>query len=283
LIAETTWFNRQPLWHSPAMRTVKALIDQAAATNATVLIEGEGGVGKGVVAQALHAQSARRDHPLVRVNCAALPAEVLEAELFGHERGAFSGAHRRRPGRFELAHEGTIFLDEVEALPFPLQTKFLRVLHEGTFTRLGGERDMRADVRVLAATHRQIAHLVATGSFRADLLLRLCVVRIEVPALRRRPEEVPILAEHFLRLHSARYNRPPRVLAAETLALFLAHDWPGNVREMENLVRRIVVLEEEAGVRAELRRRGGFATGGPARDVAHAHAARGALAPLPLS
>jgi DNA-binding NtrC family response regulator len=265
------------------MRTVKALIDQAAATKATVLIEGEGGVGKGVVAQTLHAQSARRDHPLVRVNCAALPAELLEAELFGHERGAISGAHRRRPGRFELAHEGTIFLEEVEALPFPIQTKLLRVLHESTFTRLGGERDIRVDVRVLAATHRQLAHAVAASSFRADLFLRLSVVRIEVPALRARPNEVPILAEHFLRVYSARYNRPPRGLAAETLALFLTHDWPGNVRELENLVRRIVVLGEEAKVRAELRDRGGFATGGPARDVAHAHAARGALAPPPLS
>jgi transcriptional regulator with PAS, ATPase and Fis domain len=152
-----------------------------------------------------------------------------------------------------LAHEGTIFLDEVGALPFPLQTKLLRVLHEGKFTRLGGERDMRVDVRVLAATHRQLAHAVAAGSFRADLFLRLSVVRIEVPALRARREQVPILAEHFLRVYSARYNRPPRGLAAETLALFLTHDWPGNVRELENVVRRVVVLEDEAGVRAELR------------------------------
>ncbi len=238
--------------HSEAMRRVKALIDQAAATDATVLVEGESGAGKSLVAYTLHGQSARGHRPLVKVNCTTLPGELLESELFGHERGAFTGAHRRKPGKFELAHEGTIFLDEVGELPAPLQAKLLQVLQDGEFARLGGERDLRVDVRVLAATNRQLAPAVAAGTFRADLYYRLNVVRIEVPPLRARREEIPILAEHFLRLYAARYNRPARRLAPETLALFLTYDWPGNVRELENLVKRIVVLEDEAGARGEL-------------------------------
>jgi len=238
--------------HSEAMRRVKALIDQAAATDATVLIEGESGAGKSLVAYALHAASARGSRPLVKVNCATLPAELLESELFGHERGAFTGAHRKKPGKFELAHEGTLFLDEVGELPAPLQAKLLQVLQDGEFARLGGTQDVRVDVRVLAATNRQLAKAVAAGLFRADLYYRLNVVRLEVPPLRARREEVPILAEHFLRVYAARYNRPARGFAPETLALFLAYDWPGNLRELENLVKRIVVLEDEAAVRSEL-------------------------------
>jgi two-component system response regulator AtoC len=247
--------------HSEAMRQIRALIDQAAATDATVLIEGESGAGKSLVAYALHGQSARGHRPLVKVNCTTLPAELLESELSGHERGAFTGAHRRKPGKFELAHEGTLFLDEVGELPPPLQAKLLQVLQDGEFTRLGGERDLRVDVRVLAATNRPLAPAVAVGTFRADLFYRLNVVRLEVPPLRARREEIPLLAAHFLALYAARYNRPARRLGPETLARFLTYDWPGNVRELENLVKRIVVLEDEAGVRAEL---GGRADPAPA-------------------
>ncbi len=252
--------------HSEPMRRVQALIAQAAATDATVLIEGESGAGKSLVAYALHAQSARGARPLVKVNCATLPAELLESELFGHERGAFTGAHRRKPGKFELAHEGTLFLDEVGELPPALQAKLLQVLQDGEFTRLGGTRDLRVDVRVLAATNRQLAPAVAAGTFRADLYYRLNVVRLEVPPLRARREEIPFLVEHFLRVYAARYDRLPASLAPETLARFLTYAWPGNVRELENLVKRIVVLEDEAGVRAELEGgRGNGAAPGPAR------------------
>jgi two-component system response regulator AtoC len=235
------------------MQAVKALIDQVADTDATVLIEGESGVGKGLVAQALHAHSARRDQPLVRVNCAALPAELLESELFGYERGAFTGAHRRKAGKFELAHGGTILLDEAGEIPLPLQAKLLQVLQDGEFSRLGDERNLRVDVRILGATNRRLSEAVAAGTFREDLYYRLNVVRIEVPPLRERREEIPLLAEHFLRIYAARYNRPFRGLAPETLSLFLAYDWPGNVRELENLVKRVLILGDEAGVRAELR------------------------------
>ena len=255
---------------SRAMQAVKTLIHQVADTDATVLIEGESGVGKGLVAQALHAHSARRDQPLVRVNCAALPAELLESELFGYVRGAFTGAHRRKPGKFDLAHGGTILLDEVGEIPLPLQPKLLQVVQDGEFSRLGDEHAVRVNVRVLAATNRDLGKAMAAGAFREDLYYRLNVVRIEVPPLRERREEIPFLAEHFLRLHACRYNRPIRGLAAETLALFLAYDWPGNVRELENLVKRVLILEDEAGVRAELRGPGAGGGGGDAREGAGA-------------
>ncbi len=240
--------------HSEAMRKVKALIDQVADTDATVLIEGESGVGKGLVAQALHTQSARRDQPLVKVNCAALPAELLESELFGYERGAFTGAHRRKPGKFELAHEGTLVLDEMGELPLPLQAKLLHVLQDGEFTRLGGAQDVRVDVRVIAATNRDLERAAAEGLFRQDLYYRLNVVKIPVPPLRARREDIPVLTDYFLRKYAAQYNRPLRPLAASTLAGFLEHPWPGNVRELENLARRIVIFQEEAQVQAEIRR-----------------------------
>ncbi len=252
--------------HSEAMRRVKALIDQVADTDATVLVEGESGVGKGLVAQALHARSARRDQPLVKVNCAALPAELLESELFGYERGAFTGAHRRKPGKFELAHEGSLVLDEVGELPLPLQAKLLHVLQDGEFTRLGGAQDVRVDVRVIAATNRDLERAAAEGLFRPDLYYRLNVVKIPVPPLRARREDIPVLTDSFLRKYATQYNRPLRPLAASTLARFLEHPWPGNVRELENLVRRIVLLgeEEETEVRAAFRQAvgGGLFSGG---------------------
>ncbi len=240
--------------HSDAMRGVQALIDQVADTDATVLLEGESGVGKGLVAQALHARSARRGRPLVRVNCAALPAELLESELFGYERGAFTGAHQRRAGKFEFAHEGTLVLDEVGEIPLPLQAKLLHVLQDGQFARLGGAQDIQVDVRVIAATNRELEQAVAQGLFRQDLYYRLNVVKIAVPPLRERREEIPVLAEYFLRKYAAQYHRPLRALAPATLALFLEYPWPGNVRELENQVRRLVLLQEdEAQIEAEFR------------------------------
>jgi len=240
--------------HSEAMRRVKTLIDQVADTDATVLIEGESGVGKGLVAQALHAHSARRDQPLVRVNCAALPTELLESELFGYERGAFTGAHRRKPGKFEFAHGGTLVLDEVGEIPLSLQAKLLHVLQDGAFARLGGAQDVRVDVRVIAATNRDLERAAAEGLFRQDLYYRLNVVKIPVPPLRERQEEIPVLAEYFLRKYAVQYRRPVQPLTPATLALMLEYPWPGNVRELENLVRRMVLLRQEGFVKAELAR-----------------------------
>jgi two-component system response regulator AtoC len=245
--------------HSPAMRKVKALIDQVADTDATVLIEGESGVGKGLVAQALHAHSARRDQPLVRVNCAALPTELLESELFGYERGAFTGAHRRKPGKFEFAHGGTLVLDEVGEIPLGLQAKLLHVLQDGAFARLGGAQDVRVDVRVIAATNRDLERAAAEGGFRQDLYYRLNVVKIPVPPLRERPEEIPVLAEYFLRRYAAQYRRPVQPLTPATLALMLEYPWPGNVRELENLVRRMVLLRQEGVAEIEADVRGAVA------------------------
>jgi two-component system response regulator AtoC len=241
--------------HSEAMRRVKTLIDQVADTDATVLIEGESGVGKGLVAQALHAHSARRDQPLVRVNCAALPTELLESELFGYERGAFTGAHRRKPGKFEFADGATLVLDEVGEIPLSLQAKLLHVLQDGAFARLGGAQDVRVDVRVIAATNRDLERAAAEGLFRQDLYYRLNVVKIAVPPLRERQEEIPVLAEYFLRKYAVQYRRPVQPLTPATLALMLEYPWPGNVRELENLVRRIVLLRQEdvAQIEAEVR------------------------------
>jgi transcriptional regulator with PAS, ATPase and Fis domain len=228
-----------------AMRAVEQLIDCVAATDATVLILGESGVGKALVARALHDRSLRRDGPFLKVNCAALPFELLESELFGYERGAFTGADRARLGRFELASRGTIVLDEIGEMPLPLQAKLLQVLQDHEFTRLGGRHDVRVDVRIVAATNRDLAAMVEHGEFRADLYYRLNVVSIRVPPLRERAEEIPQLIEHFLTEHAREYARPRWTMSAHTHQRMLEHPWPGNVRELENLVRRIVLLENE--------------------------------------
>jgi two-component system, NtrC family, response regulator AtoC len=238
--------NRQlrydPFANSAGMRIVKGLIDRAAATDATVLIAGESGVGKEVAARALHQESPRRAHVFLKVNCAALPADLLESELFGHERGAFTGAHRRKPGKFELANNGAIFLDEVGEMALPLQAKLLHVLQDREFSRLGSPRDVRVDVRVIAATNQDLAGLVERGRFREDLYYRLNVVRIYVPALRDRPEEIPILVSHFLGRYAQQYLRPRPVISPTTMLLFQAYPWPGNIRELENAVKRLVLL-----------------------------------------
>jgi transcriptional regulator with GAF, ATPase, and Fis domain len=224
------------------MRQVTETIDRVAPTDATVLVWGETGVGKELVARAVHRQSPRRPHPFVKVNCAALPLELLESELFGHERGAFTGAHRQKPGKFELANGGTIFLDEIGEMPLPLQAKLLHVLQDQEFGRLGSERDIRVDVRVLAATNKKLSVQVEQGMFRSDLYYRLNVVAIHVPPLRDRREEIPALVDQFLTHYAEQYRQPRPTLPSETLRRFIEYRWPGNVRELENWVKRIVVI-----------------------------------------
>jgi two-component system response regulator AtoC len=224
------------------MRGIMGIIESVAPTDATVLIWGESGVGKEVVSQRLYERSKRRDRPFVKVNCAALPLELLESELFGYERGAFTGAHSQKPGKFEIAHTGTIFLDEIGEMPMPIQAKLLQVLQDGQFSRLGSRQDIRVDVRAIAATNRDLARLVRAGGFREDLYYRLNVVNIHVPPLRERREEIPALVQHFLRLYSERYGRPQPTLSQTAMRRFMEHSWPGNIRELENLVKRVVVL-----------------------------------------
>jgi transcriptional regulator with GAF, ATPase, and Fis domain len=237
---------------SEKMREVRDLIDRVADTDVTVLIRGESGTGKELVARAIHRSSPRRDRTFVKVNCAALPSELLESELFGFERGAFTGAIQQKPGKFEFANHGTMFLDEISELQPGLQSKLLQVLQDGEFARLGGHEDVRVDVRVLAATNRDLEQAVADGQFREDLFFRLNVVCITVPPLRQRRDEIPALTDLFLRQYCEHYNKPPMHMAADTLRLFGEHLWPGNVRELENLIKRMVVLGTDEPIRREL-------------------------------
>ena len=234
------------------MREVKELIERVAATDVGVLIRGESGTGKELVARALYASSVRRDKPFVKVNCAALPTELLESELFGFERGAFTGAIQQKPGKFEFANKGTIFLDEIGDMSYPLQAKLLQVLQDREFTRLGGKQDIRVDVRVISATNKDLPKACAEGHFRDDLYFRLNVVSINLPPLRERRDEIPVLTEYFLRKYSAEYSRPYSEVSPETMQMFMDYAWPGNIRELQNLVRRIVVLGTESPVRKEI-------------------------------
>ena len=229
------------------MAEVRDLIDRVADTDVTVLIRGESGTGKELVARTLFAVSPRRDKPFVKVNCAALPAELLESELFGYERGAFTGAIQHKPGKFEFANHGTMFLDELTEMSPALQAKLLQVLQDGEFSRLGGKHDVHVDVRIIAATNRDLERSVASGEFREDLFFRLNVVSIQLPPLRERREELPVLTDYFLKKYSVQYNRPFTEISRETMSLFTQYDWPGNVRELENLIKRGVVLGERGG------------------------------------
>src|SRR5829696_8820042 len=224
------------------MAEVRELIDRVADTDVTVLIAGESGTGKELVARAIHAASPRRDKPFVKVNCAALPSELLESELFGFERGAFTGAIQHKPGKFEFANHGTMFLDEISEMQPPLQSKLLQVLQDGEFARLGGRNDVRVDVRIVAATNRDLEVAVAEGQFREDLFFRLNVVSITLPPLRQRRDEIPELAHLFLTQYCEHYNKPPQTFASDTMRLFAEYDWPGNVRELEKLIKRAVIL-----------------------------------------
>src|SRR5262249_36681289 len=205
-----------------------------------------------LVARALYASSLRRDKPFVKVNCAALPTELLESELFGFERGAFTGAIQHKPGKFEFANHGTMFLDEIGDMSVPLQAKLLQVLQDGEFSRLGGKHDVHVDVRVIAATNKNLELAVADGPFREDLFFRLNVVSIGMPPLRERREEIPLLCDYFLKKYSVQYNKPYTDLSRDTTQLFMEYDWPGNIRELENLVKRAVVLGSEAPIKKEI-------------------------------
>src|ERR671912_1402471 len=228
--------------NSEKMIEVRDLIDRVSDTDVTVLVRGESGTGKELVARALHAQSLRKDKPFVKVNCAALPTELLESELFGFEKGAFTGAFQHKPGKFEFANHGTMFLDEIGEMSFPLQAKLLQVLQDGEFSRLGGKADVQVDVRVIAATNRDLETAVAEGQFREDLYFRLNVVTITLPPLRDRREDIPLLTSHFLKKYSVQYNKPVSGITGELAGEFLAYDWPGNVRQLENMIKRMVVL-----------------------------------------
>ena len=234
-----------------AMRAVQEIITQVADTNAAVLIRGESGVGKELVARAIHAASPRHARPFVKVNCAALPAELLESELFGHEKGAFTGAYRRKPGKFEFANKGTIFLDEIGELPLALQAKLLHVLQDHEFSRLGGRDLIRVDSRVIASTNRNLEIALSAGQFREDLYYRLNVVEIRVPPLRERREEIPILVSAFLEKFQRQYGREVK-LPPDTIHCFTEYPWPGNVRELENVIKRLVVLGKVGNIQEEL-------------------------------
>ncbi len=229
---------------SPAMREVYTLIEKVAPSPTTVLITGESGTGKELVARALHARSKRADGPFIQVNCGAIPDSLFEAELFGYERGAFTGAVGSKPGRFELAHGGTIFLDEVGELPLEMQVKLLRALQEGTIDRVGGIRPVEVDVRVVAATNVDLARAVEEGRFRKDLFWRLNVIPVHLPPLRERPDDIPLLAQHFFQRFNARLERGLRGLTPAAVERLQAHAWPGNIRELENLMERVVLLSD---------------------------------------
>ena len=226
----------------PRLRAALRLLERVAPTESTVLLTGESGTGKELFARALHGLSPRRAGPFVALNCAAIPETLLENELFGHERGAFTGADRRQPGRFELAQGGTLLLDEIGELPLAVQSKVLRALEERTFERVGGGRTLRADVRLVAATNRDLKAMVDTGQFRSDLYFRLEVFPIELPPLRERPSDVPLLARHLLAEIARRHRREPPALDEEAAELLSAQPWPGNVRELANLLERAVIL-----------------------------------------
>jgi DNA-binding NtrC family response regulator len=227
---------------SPAMRRVFDTIAKVADTDVTVLIRGESGTGKELVANALHYRSPRRGKPMVKMNCAALSRELVESELFGHERGAFTGAIARREGKFEAADGGTLFLDEVGDMPLETQAKLLRAVQEREFERVGGNHPLKVDVRVLAATNHDLEHAVRAGTFREDLYYRLRVVELVIPPLAERREDIPLLVEHFLREAAARFHRPPKSLSAAALRACVAHDWKGNVRELRSAIEQALLL-----------------------------------------
>ena len=256
---------------SIAMARVREMISRVAPTDARILVTGESGTGKELVASAIHFGSPRRDRPFVRVNCAAIPRDLVESEMFGHEKGAFTGATDRRIGRFELAHTGTLFLDEVGDLGAEAQAKLLRAIEAKEIERVGGGKPIRVDVRIVSATNRDLTRAVAEGTFREDLLFRLNVIPIEVPPLRERPDDLPALVAHFSALHRARTGRRAPQWTAGALALLARYRWPGNVRELANIVERLAILHsgedvDEQHVRAVLPVDGGARRADPLPD-----------------
>jgi two-component system, NtrC family, response regulator PilR len=236
---------------SEAMLQVFKMIETVARTNSTILLTGESGTGKGLVAQAIHFHSLRRDKPLVALNCGALPETLLESELFGHMRGAFTGAEVNKKGLLELAERGTIFLDEIGEMSAVMQVKLLRVLQERRFRRVGGLEELQADIRVIAATNQDLAKLVADGRFREDLYYRINVIPIVLPPLRERREDIPLIAEHFLAKYNEQMGKAIAGISREAMDFLIAHEWPGNIRELENVVERAVALELSPAVLPE--------------------------------
>jgi two-component system, NtrC family, response regulator AtoC len=264
LVSEITELRRQLsddqdraflLWgDNPDMRNIASVIEQVSDNDVTVLVRGESGVGKELVVRAIHQRSPRRDRPFVKVNCAALPGELLESELFGHEKGAFTGAAATRIGKFEQADTGTIFLDEIGEMKAVLQAKLLHVLQDGQFTKLGSNKPIDVDVRVVAATNRDLEAMLMRGEFREDLYYRLRVIEVTVPPLRERRSEIPQLIGFFVDKYARRYNRPVPELSDALKELFQTYDWPGNIRELENMIKRIVILQDEQLVMREMQR-----------------------------
>ena len=278
LVSELSELRRQltddedrAVWgNSEKMQGIAQVIEQVADSDVTVLIRGESGVGKELVSRAIHQRSTRRNRPFVKVNCAALPAELLESELFGHERGAFTGAATTRIGKFEQADGGTIMLDEIGEMKPALQAKLLHVLQDAEFTKLGSNKRINVDVRVVAATNRDLEKMMVAGEFREDLYYRLKVIELTVPSLRERRDEIPTLTDFFVARYSRKYNRPARPISDELRQLFSTYDWPGNIRELENMIKRVVILQDEQLVVREIE--------GNARRVAAAVPAVAAMA-----
>jgi DNA-binding NtrC family response regulator len=274
---------------SPDMKTIAQVIEQVSDSDVTVLIRGESGVGKELVARAIHQRSPRKDRPFVKVNCAALPAELLESELFGHEKGAFTGAATTRVGKFEQADTGTIFLDEIGEMKAALQAKLLHVLQDAQFTKLGSNKPINVDVRVVAATNRDLEAMMMRGEFREDLYYRLKVIEVTVPPLRDRRGEITHLSGFFMDRYARRYNRQARQLSDQLQALFQTYEWPGNIRELENMIKRIVILQDEQLVIREMTRAvrpmpvyagAGAVTGGPGSGMATPRTAPPAPTPV---
>ena len=260
---------------SDRMSKVQAVLDQVAGTDITVLITGESGTGKELVAKAVHKASDRANDPFIKVNCAALPRELLESELFGFEKGSFTGAHRRKYGRFEMAQNGTIFLDEISEMHMDLQSKLLHVLQERQFFRIGGEREVKANCRILCATNKNLERMVEEGKFRRDLFYRVNVVNIVVPPLRERKDDIPLLVDYFLNRYCQMYNREALKVSPRLMEMFLNYTWQGNVRELENNVKRLIILGNEAQLIAEFQRKrengqyGAIPDDGPSEDARH--------------
>jgi two-component system response regulator AtoC len=249
--AGETYTLEQIIGECSKLKTLRQLIQTVAPTNATVLILGESGTGKELIAGALHSLSQRRTQNYIRINCAAIPETLLESELFGHEKGAFTGAMRQKIGRVEEADGGTIFLDEIGDMSRPLQAKLLRFLEDGTFTRVGGNQELRVDVRLIAATNRDIVKAIGMNQFREDLFHRLNVVQFQPPPLRDRGQDIPLLADHFLRHFNASMNKAIMAISPAAQQKLLAHHWPGNVRELRNVMERAVILESNSSVQPE--------------------------------
>jgi formate hydrogenlyase transcriptional activator len=232
----------QIIGHSPALESVLAQVEQVAPTDSTVLVQGETGTGKELIARAVHNLSARCGRPFIKLNCAAIPFDLLESELFGHEKGAFTGAIAQKIGRFELADKGTLFLDEVGDIPLALQPKLLRVLQEQEFERLGSGRTHQVDVRLVAATHRNLVEMAKRNEFRSDLYYRLNVFPVPLPPLRARREDIPALVEHFVEIYARRMGKQIECIPPETMAALSSYQWPGNIRELQNFIERSVIL-----------------------------------------